>query len=75
MIEGVTNIRCIVSGKVGGMKSLLLFLLLCFFTLQSVLAQTAERNYIMRQSVLDEQGTYAVTQVEYYDAAGQKPYT
>ena len=44
----------------------------CFFTLQSVLAQTEERNYIMRQSVLDEQGTYAVTQVEYYDAVGQK---
>ena len=43
----------------------------CFFTLQSVLAQTAERNYIMRQSVLDEQETYAVTQVEYYDAVGQ----
>lgn len=53
-------------------KLISIILSLCFFTLQSVLAQTAERNYIMRQSVLDEQGTYAVTQVEYYDAVGQK---
>ena len=74
MVE-VTNFRYIVNGKVEGMKSLLLILSLCFFTMQSVFAQTTERNYIMRQSVLDEQGTYAVTQVEYYDAAGQKPYT
>ena len=53
-------------------KFLSILILLCTFASLDVKAQSDDHNYVIRSSILDEQGQNSVTIIEYYDGLGRK---
>ena len=51
---------------------LTILLLICTLASMDIKAQSDDHNYVIKSSILDEQGQNSVTTIEYYDGLGRK---